>query len=76
LLSDVFNRHKIADCFRVGSVVLIALDIGLYIGGGHEFHLMPQRDQFPRPIVRRRAGLHDTQAGFLGAEKRDDFCAA
>ena len=37
---------------------------------------MSQRDQLARPMVRRRAGFHANQAGFLLSEKRDDFCAA
>jgi hypothetical protein len=37
---------------------------------------MPQRDQFPRPMMRRGAGFHANQGGFLGAEKTRRLLAA
>jgi hypothetical protein len=65
LLVSPLDRHKahrrtlnrLADRFRIGGIVLIALDVRLHILRRHQSHLVPKRAQLPRPVVRRRARL-------------------
>ena len=51
------SHDGFADGLGVGSVVLLAFDIGLHVGRRDETHGVPQSLQFARPMMRRRAGL-------------------
>ena len=55
--------HRFADCFRVGRIVLLPLDVGFYVSRRHKAHRMPKRLQFARPIMRGGAGFDTDQAG-------------
>src|SRR4029453_8369138 len=64
-----------ADRLRIGCVVLAALHIGFHIRWRHQLHLMPERYEFPSPIMRARAGLNPDRAGReLGEELQ--YCTA
>src|SRR5262249_53082101 len=52
------NRSPI---YRIGGIVLGALDVGLHVLRWHQSHLVPKRAQLPRPVVRRRARLQANQ---------------
>ena len=54
--------HRLAASLGVGGIVLVALDVRLHISRWHQVHLVAQRDQFPRPVMRCRTGLHANQA--------------
>jgi hypothetical protein len=49
LLLDVLDWHEphggprygFADCFRIGGIVLVTLDVGLHVGRRHQLHRMP-----------------------------------
>jgi hypothetical protein len=43
----VGSRHSLADCFSVGGIILLPLDVGSDIGRRHQAHAMPKRLQFP-----------------------------
>ena len=36
-------RHRFADCLRIGTIVLLPLDVGLYVSRRHEADRMPKR---------------------------------
>ncbi|BCG83645.1 hypothetical protein MesoLj113b_71870 (plasmid) [Mesorhizobium sp. 113-3-3] len=69
------SRHRLADRFRVGRIVLVALDVGLYVSRRHQLDHMPECNQLPRPMVRRRAGLHADEARLHIAKQRDKLIA-
>lgn len=56
------SRHRLADCFCIGRVVLAALEVGLDVARRHQPDLVAERDQFARPEVRSRARLDALQA--------------
>ena len=68
--------HRLADCFRVGRVVLLAFNIRLHILRRDQPDLMTQRAQLARPIMRRRTGFHAHQHRRQLAEKRDHVAPA
>jgi hypothetical protein len=51
-------RNRLADRFGIRSVVLVPFDVGLHVLRRHQPHLMAQRTQLPRPVMRRRTRLH------------------
>src|SRR6202008_4043349 len=65
LLVSRLDRHKahrralnrLADRFRIGGIVLVALDVRLHVLRRHQSHLVAKRAQLPPPVVRRRARL-------------------
>ena len=34
-------RYRLTDRFRIGGIVLVALDVGLHVGRRHQLHRMP-----------------------------------
>src|SRR3954454_11499011 len=52
---------RLADRFGIRSVVLVPLDVGLHVLRRHQPHLVAQRTQLPRPVMRRRTRLHSHQ---------------
>jgi hypothetical protein len=69
LLFSRLDRHEphrrphngLADGFRIRGIVLVPLHIGFYVLRRHQPHLMTQRAQLTRPVVRRRARLQPTR---------------
>ena len=55
--------HRLTDRLGVGGVVLLPPDIGLHIRRRHQPHLVPQRRQLARPVVRRGAASRPTRHG-------------
>jgi len=49
--------HRLADRLGIGSVILVALDVGFHIFRRHQPHLVAKLREFARPIMGRRAGL-------------------
>lgn len=56
------SRHRLADCFYIGCVVLAAPEVGLDVARRHQPDLVAERDQFARQMVRSRARLDTDQA--------------
>src|SRR4051794_36570357 len=52
------SYNRLADRFRIRSIVLVALHIGFHVLRWHQPHLVAQRTQLPRPVVSRRTCLH------------------
>jgi hypothetical protein len=59
-----------ADRLGIGRVVLVSLHEGLHIDRRNQPHLMAQRADLPRPMVRTGAGFHRDDALGSGSEKR------
>ena len=69
------SRHRLADGGRVGSIVLVALDIRLHIARRHQPHIVPERSELPRPVVRCGTGFHADQAARKSIEQRQHLRA-
>ena len=50
--------HGLADPVGVGRIVLVALNVGLHQLRRQQHHLVPQRPDLARPVMRRATGLH------------------
>src|SRR6202035_337709 len=53
---------RLANGLRISRVILLPLDVRLHIGRRYQPHLVAQRLQLARPMVRRGAGLNADQA--------------
>src|SRR6516164_1997405 len=81
LLVSRLDRHKahrrphnrLANCFGIGGIVLIALDVRLHVLRRHQSHLVAKRAQLPRPVVRRRARLQANQTARQSTEERQNL---
>src|SRR5262247_4637942 len=81
LLVSRLDRHKahrrapnrLADRFRIGGIVLVALDVRLHVLRRHQSHLVAKRAQLPPPVVRRRARLQANQTGRQSTEERQNL---
>src|SRR6476659_2439175 len=81
LLVSRLDRHKahrrphnrLADCFRIGGIVLVALDVRLDVLRRHQSHLVAERAQLPPPVVRRRARLQANQTGRQSTEESQNL---
>src|SRR6516162_3292977 len=81
LLVSRLDRHKahrraldrLANRFRIGGIVLIALDVRLHVLRRHQSHLVAKRAQLPRPVVRRRARLQANQTARQSTEERQNL---
>ena len=51
-------RHRLSDRRRIVGVVLAALEVGLDVSRRHQNHLVSQRPELTRPMVRRSASFH------------------
>ena len=60
---------RLADGLGIGGVVFLPLDIGLDVGRRHQPHVVAERQQFARPVVRGGAGLDADQAARQLGEK-------
>src|SRR5262249_49128340 len=65
--------NRLADRFRIGGIVLVALDVRLHVLRPHQPHLMAKRAQLPRPVVRRRARLQANQTWRQSTEERQNL---
>ena len=64
--------HRLADRRGIGRIVLVALEIGLDVLRRHQPHLVPERTDLTRPVVRRGTSLDPDQAsGQTGKEAQD-----
>src|SRR6516164_9542503 len=63
----------LADRFRIGGIVLVALDVRLHVLRRHQSHLVAKRAQLPRPVVRRRARLQANQTWPQSTEERQNL---
>src|SRR5262245_43027988 len=81
LLVSRLDRHKahrrapnrLADRFRIGGIMLVALDVRLHVLRRHQSHLVAKRAQLPPPVVRRRARLQANQTGRQLTEERQNL---
>jgi hypothetical protein len=55
--------HRLTDGLGVSGIVLLPLDIGLHIGRRHQAHIMPERLELARPMMRGGAGLPTRHGG-------------
>ena len=67
--------HGLADRLGVGSIVLVALDVGLHVLRRHQPHLMAELREFTRPIMCRRAGFHADKTRCQRLEERQHLTA-
>ena len=56
------SQRRLDDCFRIGGVILLALDERLDVVRRDQPDLMPVAGHFPRPMMRTGAGLHHHEA--------------
>src|SRR5262249_24294502 len=78
LLVSRLDRHKthrrapksLANRFRIGGIVFVALDVRLHVLRWHQSPLVAKRAQLPRPVVRRRARLQANQTGRQSTKER------
>jgi hypothetical protein len=73
--ADARARHGLADRCRIRCVVLLARDIGLYVRGRDEAHIVPEGAKLAPPVVGGRASLHTDQAGRQPGEERAHLLA-
>ena len=67
------TRGRLADCLRIGRVVLVALDERFHVDRRDQFHLVAELPDLPAPMMRARAGLHRHHAGRLRRQKWHDL---
>src|SRR6478735_5397298 len=62
----------LANSLCVSRVILLPLDVGLHIGRRYQPHLVTQRMELARPMVRRSASLYADQAWWQLLKERHD----
>jgi hypothetical protein len=67
--------NRLANCFRIGGIVLIALDVRLHVLRRHQPHLVPKRAQLARPVMGRRTRFQPNQAARKSVEERQHLSA-
>jgi hypothetical protein len=67
--------NRLANRFRIGGIVLVALDVRIHVLRRHQPHLMAQRAQLARPVVRRRTFFQPDHTAWNAAEKRQHLPA-
>src|SRR3954453_21190147 len=81
LLSLALNRDKahcrstgsLSDRFRVGRIILLALDERFDVGGWDQSNLMPEVTDGPTPVVRAPTGFHGDDAARLLGKEAENF---
>src|SRR5439155_3246206 len=53
--------NRLADRFRIGRVILVALDVSLHVLRRHQANLVAEPRQLTRPIMRRGTGFYTDQ---------------
>src|SRR5271169_192909 len=84
LLLDALDRHKthrwpcngLADCRRIGCIVLAALHVGFDIGWRHKPRIVPELLELACPLVRRCACLHANEARRQIGKELNKLCSA
>src|SRR5271165_2199361 len=67
------TTHRLVDRRRVNLVAFVAAHVGLYMCGRQQPNLMPEFDQRPSPMMRRRTRLHRHHATRQRGEERDQL---
>src|SRR6266404_5143588 len=67
--------NSLANRFRIGGIVLIALDVRLHVLRRHQPYLMPERGQLARPVVGRRTRFQPDHTARKPAEERQHLVA-
>src|SRR5690348_9693750 len=81
LLSLALHRNKahrrptcrLSDRFRIGRIVLLALDERFDIGGRDQSNLMPEIPDGSPPVVRTPTGFHGDDAARLFGKEAENF---
>lgn len=66
---------RLADRFGVGGVIFLTLDVRFDVSGRHQPHVVAERQQFARPVVRSSARLDADQAARQFGEERQQPAA-
>jgi hypothetical protein len=69
------SPHSLADGLGIGSIVLIALNVGLHVLGRHQPDLVAKLAQLASPMVSRGASFHANQARWQGLKERHHLAA-
>src|SRR5215203_3266246 len=64
---------RLSDRFRVGRIVLLALDERFDVGGWDQSNLMPEVTDGPPPVVRAPTGFHGDDAARLLGKEAENF---
>jgi hypothetical protein len=83
LLLCRLDRHKshrralnsLANRFGIGGIVLIALDVRLHVLRRHQPHLMAQRAELARPVMRRCTRFQTDHTAWNAAQERQHLPA-
>ena len=83
LLLCRLDRHKshrralnrLANRFGIGRIVLVALDVRLHVLRRHQPHLMAQRAELARPVMRRCTRFQTDHTAWNAAEERQHLPA-
>ncbi len=67
------SHDSFTDGFGIGSVVLLALEVGLHVGRRHQPNGVAERLQLTRPVVGRSASLDADKAGWQLLEERQNL---
>src|SRR5215472_3464765 len=65
--------NRLADRFGIGGIVLVALDVRLHVLRRHQSHLVAQRAQLARPVVRRRTRFQPDHTARQSTEERQNL---
>ena len=68
-------RDCLANCLRIGGIVLMPLHIGLHVGRRHQLHRVAQCLELARPMMRRGASLDANQARWQLLKERQNVAA-
>src|SRR5262249_15648710 len=64
--------NRLANRFRIGGIVLIALDVRLHVLRRHQPHLVPKRAQLASPVMRRRTRFQPDHTPWTARADRTD----
>src|SRR5262245_65882049 len=63
------SANRLANCFRIGGVVLVALDVRLHVLRRHQPHLVTKRAQLASPVMGRRTRFQPDHTAGNAAEE-------
>jgi hypothetical protein len=69
-------QEVFANRFRIGGIVLVALDVRLHVLRRHQPHLVPKRTQLACPVMGRRTRFQPDHTAWNAAEERQHLPAA
>src|SRR4051795_91005 len=67
------STGSLSDRFRVGRIILLALDERFDVGGWDQANLMPEVTDGPTPVVRAATGFHGDDAARLLGKEAENF---